>query len=463
MSHPANNGLGVGFSRRNFLKATGAVGAGLALAPVILGEEAKSSAKEVTVAIIGVGTQGRVLMEQAVKIPGLRFKAVCDIWPYSQKYAAGRLKAYKQEVNVYTDYQDMLSKEKGLDAAIVATPDWMHAEHAIACMKAGLNVYCEKEMSNDLAKAKEMVLVSRETKKLLQIGHQRRSNPRYIHSKTRIIDEAKLLGRITHIYGQWNRSVAATAPRGFPKSYELDADTLKKYGYDNMDQFRDWRWYKKFGGGPIADLGSHQIDIFGWFLGANPQAVLAAGGLDYYTNNGYQWYDNTMCIYEFKTPAGIARAYYQVLSTTGARGYFETFMGTDGTLQLSEDPGKCRLYAEGHLPPVDGKHPWEPWVKKGYIIRQEEPKEKATETKSDVDAIIDVYRSKPPATFLLKVDVEKSYHLPHIENFVAAVRGEAKLNCPGEVGYETAVQVLRVNDAVAAQKTLTFKEEDFKV
>jgi predicted dehydrogenase len=355
----------------------------------------------------------------------------------------------------------MLAAEKGLDAAIIATPDWMHAEHAIACMKAGLHVYCEKEMSNDLEKARQMVLESRATKRLLQIGHQRRSNPRYLHCHDKLLGEAKLCGRITHVYGQWNRSVAASGTRGYPKTSVLDETALKKYGYDTMDRFRDWRWYKKFGGGPIADLGSHQIDVYGWFLGAQPRSVMASGGTDYYKD--FEWYDNAMAIYEFATPQGVARAYYQVLSTTGARGYFESFMGVDGTMQVSEDPGKCRVYAEGHLAPVDGKHPWEPWVKKGYIVRMDEPEAAKPDTKSDVDAIISVYKSAPPATFALNLDVEKSYHQPHLENFFEAVRGKAKLNCPGEVGYETAVQVLKVNEAVAAGKTLAFKEEDFKV
>ena len=45
-----------------------------------------------------------------------------------------------------------------------------------------------------------------------------------------------------------------------------------------MHQFRNWRWYKGKGGGPIVDLGSHQIDIYSWFLGANPSHVMASGG-----------------------------------------------------------------------------------------------------------------------------------------------------------------------------------------
>jgi hypothetical protein len=55
------------------------------------------------------------------------------------------------------------------------------------------------------------------------------------------------------------------------------------------------------------------------------------------------------------------------------------------------------------------------------------------------------------------------YHQPHLQNFFDAVRGKAKLTCPGEVGYETAVMVLKVNEAVEAAKRLEFKPEEFKV
>ncbi len=59
-------------------------------------------------------------------------------------------------------------------------------------------------------------------------------------------------------------------PLGCPKGTELDAATLNKYGYESMHQLRNWRWFKNLGGGPIVDLGSHQIDIYNWFLGARP-------------------------------------------------------------------------------------------------------------------------------------------------------------------------------------------------
>lgn len=59
--------------------------------------------------------------------------------------------------------------------------------------------------------------------------------------------------------------------------------------------------------------------------------------------------------------------------------------------------------------------------------------------------------------------MDKLYHQPHLENFFDAVRGKAKLNCPADVGYETTVAVLKVNEAIEAGKKLEFKPEDFKV
>lgn len=60
-------------------------------------------------------------MEAALHIPGIRFKAVCDIWEYRRKYGQRYLKAYKHIVNTYEDFNEMLEKETDLDAVLVAT------------------------------------------------------------------------------------------------------------------------------------------------------------------------------------------------------------------------------------------------------------------------------------------------------------------------------------------------------
>jgi hypothetical protein len=169
-------------------------------------------------------------MNACLKIPGIRFKAVCDIWTaYNQKRVSRTLKAYRHAVNTYVDYKEMLDKEKDLDAVIIATPDFWHSPHAVACLEAGLNVYCEKEMSNTLEGARKMAEAAKKTGKLLQIGHQRRSNPRYRHVYDKLITGTKLLGKITCINGQWNRSKAACEDLGFPKNAAIEKATLEEY------------------------------------------------------------------------------------------------------------------------------------------------------------------------------------------------------------------------------------------
>ena len=72
----------------------------------------------------------------------------------------------------------MLEKEK-LDAVFVSTPDFWHAPHSVMAMEAGCAVYCEKMMSDTLEGARRIVAAMDRTGQLCQIGHQRRSNPRY--------------------------------------------------------------------------------------------------------------------------------------------------------------------------------------------------------------------------------------------------------------------------------------------
>jgi predicted dehydrogenase len=416
---------------------------------------AAAGLQEINVGLLGAGAQGQVLTDSMLRIPGLRFRAVCDIWTeYNQKRVVNQLARFKHQANAYVDYREMLDKEKELDAVVIATPDFWHSQHAVDCLKAGKHVYCEKEMSNTLEGAQRMVAAARETGKLLQIGHQRRSNPRYLHCYNKLLGEAKLLGRIVTVNGQWNRAVAADL--GAPDRYAIPEERLKQYGFKNMHQFRNWRWYKGLGGGPIVDLGSHQIDVYSWFLGANPSYVTASGGLLYYDPKTHEWYDTVMVVYDYDTPTGPVKAYYQTQTTNGSQGYFENFMGDQGTLLISESEQNYagRLYRDPNAPA------WDEWVQKGYITL---PKQQEVQSKEDTGAIADVRESVSPDEHRVPVSLKDPYHQPHLQNFFDAVRGKAKLNCPAEVAYESAVAVLRVNEAIEAKSRLAFKPEEFKV
>lgn len=453
------------FSRRDFLGAGAKLGAALLVAPAIL-RAAEAGATTLNVGLIGCGEEGRILLNAALKIPGIRFRAVCDIWPYHRTYGERLLKKFGHDARPFEDYREMLSAVPDLDAVIVATPDFMHAEHTNACLRAGKHVYCEKLMANTVENARSMVRTQRETGKLLQIGHQRRSNPRYRHALGHVVREARLLGRITNASAQWNRAVSEDL--GWPEKYALPEAVLHQYGYANMHEFRNWRWFRKYAGGPISDLGAHQIDVFNWFLGANPTSVMASGGADYYTT--HEWYDNVFAVYEFATPAGPVRSLYQVLTTTSAGGgYHEYFMGDEGALKMSENPQYTKLYREARAPE------WDQWVTKGIVSRPgvgeeggaapAKPWEKEERPKFTMAAprasVVDVRETAALSAWNMPVTLDKAIHQPHLENFFDAIQGKTQLTCPGEVGFASAVTVLKVNEAVAARQTLAFKPEDF--
>ncbi|MCF3651741.1 Gfo/Idh/MocA family oxidoreductase [Synoicihabitans lomoniglobus] len=432
------------WSRRGFLKTGLAAGGMVIAAPSIM--RGQSSANDINVVLIGMGSQGRVLLDSLLNIPGLNFRAVCDIWELSRRYGVNRLKKAGFDPAGYENIEDLLATEKDIDVAIIATPDFWHAPHTNACLKAGMDVYCEKMMAHTVESARTMVQTMRETGKLLQIGHQRRSNPRYLHALNNIINKAHIPGRITNINGQWNRAVSEDL--GWPKRYEMPLETLQRYGFKDMHQFRNWRWFKDLSGGPISDLGAHQIDIFNWFLGTNPKSVMASGGADYYTT--HEWYDNVMAVFEYDTAQGPVRAFYQVLTTTSAGGgYFEQFMGDEGSVKISENPTLTKVYREDRAPD------WDKWIELNYLRRS------AAAPEAKKAATVDVRETAPLVAFDLPVVLDKPLHQPHLENFFGAVRGQNKLTCDAAHAFESEAAIFKVNPAVAARQTLEFTPADF--
>lgn len=459
-------------SRREFIASSAAVaaGAGIVLGPTgrAADEKAKPtvSGDKLRIALIGFGAEGRVLLEALLKIDMIQLVAIVDIWQYARDYGTKYLAGQNIKVNAYENYEELLEKEKDLQAVVVATPDFWHAPITNACLKAGLHVYCEKMMSNTIEGAKSMVKTMKETGKLLQIGHQRRSSPRYLFALNRLMREKRLCGRVTVANAQWNRAVAEDL--GYPKKFGMTKEQLAKYGFEDMHQFRNWRWYKKYGGGPLSDLGAHQIDIFNWWLDAHPVNVIAAGGLDYYKDR--DWFDNAMVIYEYELPLLDAtgaqakddagklqtyhmRCFYQVQTTTSAGGgYWEYFMGTAGSLKMSENPKLAAVFKEANADP----NLWDEMVANNYIRPKAEPPK-------DDSAKVDVRETAQLAQYEIPVSFNKLIHQPHLENFFKAVLGQATLNCPADEAYRSEIVIFKAIESIYAKKMIEFTPADFEI
>ena len=460
MESPVNT-----FTRRNFLSKS-ALGAGLILgAPSILRSKGLSApgVDEIRVGFIGCGKQHEVLFNAMVNTPGIRYVAACDIMEVRRKATVGRVRSrFDYMPTSYEDAGEMLEKEAdNMDAVFVATPDFWHADHTVMALDAGCDVYCEKMMSNTLEGARDMVAAMDRTGKLCQIGHQRRSNPRYLYVLNELVRKHEIFGRIINMNGQWNRALSSSQDIVHRKPDQLpDAATLRKYGFNlganhklTQDElryrFENWRFFTDLSGGPISDLGAHQIDIFNWFMGTPPKSVMASGSRGFFKDREH--FDNVMCIFDYDTAQGPAQAFYQVLTTTSAGGgYYETFMGTEGTLEISEREAYTNIYKESG---AENSAVWDDLVKRGYLKM-----ESYGQAAGGADAIAS-YESAPPDKYSLPGGLSKAPHLPHIENFFDAIRGKAELNCDARHALESEAPIYWVNPAANNRELINFTQE----
>lgn len=311
--------------RRNFLKV-------LAGTPAIAALGAAAAARgpipggPVRAGFIGVGGQGRALLD-SVRPTHTEVRALCDINPSSLKRADevlsnNRLPAARH----YVEWKDMLEKED-LEAVIIAAPLWAHADITTGCLEAGKHVLCEKMMAWDLAGCERMRDTARRTRKVLEIGYQRFYNPLYEAAYEGVV-RSGALGDVYYARLVWHRN-ASWRRKAEPPSPDYDAS---RWGYPTFDHLINWRLYKKYSQGLMAELGSHQINVVNWFFGAEPETVLGMGGIYRFKDREVPDHVYTMLEY----PGGRTATFTSIESNQFDE-YYEMFMGTKGTLILDRE------------------------------------------------------------------------------------------------------------------------------
>jgi predicted dehydrogenase len=466
-------------TRRRFIGTSAAVAAALSTGIEKLFAEEQDqtlarlkNARPVNLGIIGSGGEGRWLMTNLLKsnIPGVQFKAVCDIWPHSRQFALNILKEFKQpEPRQYVEYAEFLEKEKDIEAVIVAVPDWLHAVVSNDCLRAGKHVYCEKEMDKTIEGARSMLQTARETKKILHVGHQRHASPLYKLAYD-LLHKEKVCGRVTHARGQFNRNWAGRRPVDPNENFDCT-----KWGYATMAHLRDWRLYKKHGGGWMADLGSHQVDVFNWMFDGPPSALMASGGIDYYIDekdsfgNPYpprEWYDNVLAILEYPDRTDASgksriRVQYQVITTNAFDGFYEQIMGTDGTLFMSSEGGG--LFREPNRP----KLTWEMEAVKSKAAGKEAITVAVGRSLRPGGALDMLRKRDNPIKFseLSKVELplDKGEHQYSVESFIDSVLTGKPPACSPEEGYAVTVVCVKASEAAESGQKVHFKPDDFNV
>src|SRR5580700_2578545 len=124
------------------------------------------------VGMIGTGNRGSSVLGSVVAQPGVVVKALCDLKP--DRLDHGATIAARDKPATLKDYHELLAR-KDIDAVVIATPCDLHVEMAIAALKAGKHVYCEKPAGINPASIQQLVDVARSSDRVFQIGQQMRS------------------------------------------------------------------------------------------------------------------------------------------------------------------------------------------------------------------------------------------------------------------------------------------------
>jgi predicted dehydrogenase len=322
--------------RRNFLKAIAGTPALAALGAAAI---ARGPIKggPVKAAVIGTGGMGGNHINQCQK-EFIDLRALCDINPARRQRAAqGMVKAGWPQPREYDDWHDMFNKEE-LEAVIIATPLWSHAEIAIGALKAGKHVLCEKMMAKSEHECAQMIDAMRRNRRILEIGYQRYYNPVYQAAHSNIVKQG-LLGDVYHARLVWHRNANWRRTENAPASGNFDPG---KWGYPDWEHLLNWRLYKKYSEGLPAELGSHQITATNWFFEAHPEFVYTTGGI-YRHKDGREVLDHVYATFEY--PGG-RTATFSSIESNAFEDHYEMFMGTKGTLILHNEVDAF-LFSEG--------------------------------------------------------------------------------------------------------------------
>jgi hypothetical protein len=296
-------------NRRRFLESTAASTAALTIVPrhVLGGPNYIAPSEKLTLALIGCGTQGLTEMLGQLAMPEVQMVAVCDPnrdsndyveWgkdgvrstiasglgkPEWRKSAGGvpggrevgreivelyyaRKRAADQYKGcaMYTDYRELLEREKDVDAVKVMTPDHLHATVAIAAMKKGKQVLMHKPLANRVLEARRVIETARQTKVATHFlpasaGEQVRMMAGWIKEGA--------IGTLRAVHNWSNRPVwpqYATLPTErppVPRDFDWDlwlGPSLSRPYHPHYTHAVFRGWYE-FGGGPVADMGHYSL------------------------------------------------------------------------------------------------------------------------------------------------------------------------------------------------------------
>ena len=301
-------------SRREFLKIS-------ALAPAVIPFSLNasqfrrhSSWNPINIGVIGTGDRGAYEAYILKETPGIKVVACCDIIP---KHLQNGLNEADPGATGYTEYRELLA-HKGMDAVLICTPQHLHYQMALDAIASKKHIICQKTMTLNTSEAIALSRAVKESNRVFQVAYQWQSSPLFneIH---KLVNDG-ICGQVTHIRSNYNRNMEWRVPVDDPA----------------LERQLNWRMYREYSGGLMAELCSHHINIANWMLNSVPEKVMGFGGIDYW-KDGRETYDNVNVLFEY--PGGI-KASFQSTITNAYEDVSFIIMGTEGTIVIRKEEGQ---------------------------------------------------------------------------------------------------------------------------
>ena len=271
-----------------------------------------------TVGLIGCGGRGGSLAAALLEATTAPLVAMCDL--FEEQITKAKQRIGRQSPKEYRDLNELLATD--VDAVIIATPPFLHAEHFEAAVKAGKHIYIEKPAAVTVEDCKRIMRASDSADRKLNItmGFQRRYAATYLKAKA--AHDAGSIGDIRMAHAHFLK--AGPSPRVASDRIRPSSETEK---------LRRWHIWKDLAGDLVVENNVHCIDILNWFLGGHPLTAVGRGSTT--ADRAGDMRDNNNVVYEYDGGV-LASLAGSTLGSNNYREVHEQFFGTNGVIETSE-------------------------------------------------------------------------------------------------------------------------------
>jgi predicted dehydrogenase len=343
-------------SRRDFMKKSAAV-SGTALGMAALGMPIGKSvpaSDRIRMGFIGIGNRGSQLLGSFMTNPDVDIVALCDVYePYLMRDPSKvdpRIRkeidqvpkmgeVFQGKVDRYKDFRQVLER-KDIDAVCIATPDHWHAIQMINAVDAGKDVYVEKPLTITLFEGRKMVEAGARTKRVVQVGLNRRGSTIY-QELVKLVKDGKIgkvsTSRAFRISNMYPNGIGNAKPEAPPQGWDWDMwlgpRVSRPYQY-NLAPYK-FRWWKDYST-QMGNWGVHYLDAIRWLMGEQSPIAITARGGKVVLKDDRDIPDTMEVIYEMPSGAMILFSIYEA-SGGEALPYGEVELrGTHGNLYCND-------------------------------------------------------------------------------------------------------------------------------